>query len=160
MGDPSDPVEPRDIEAEVVNLGGATLEQVEAEVVHIQQGGANRINASSVDMHQGGAFLIQSEELNIHQGVSVVSNSGKAVLESSSAGALLADTVNATNSRLGIAISNRAQLENSSPVILLAREVEGDVKPILDTRGALLAGLVSGVVVAAMLLIGSFVRRR
>ncbi|MGD8848431.1 MAG: hypothetical protein PVF18_01830, partial [Anaerolineales bacterium] len=66
----------------------------------------------------------------------------------------------ADNSRLGLAVANRAQLDQSAIGVLLAREVDGNVEPLLDTRGALLAGLTSGIVIGTMLLIGNLIRRR
>lgn len=160
MPDKSETIDPGEIEAEVVNLGGATLDEVEAEVVHIHQGGANQINASSVDMSQGGALLIQAEVLDIHQGVAFVSNAGSLSMDASTAAAVLTEEVVAGNSRIGLTAANRARLDGSSVGILLARDVEGDVEPILDTRGALLAGMASGFVIGAMLLIGNLIRRR
>jgi hypothetical protein len=160
MPDQGEPLDPLEVEAEVVNLGGATLDEVEAEVVHIHQGGANQINASTVEMQQGGALMIQADTIDIYKGVAGLCNAEVTELESSSAAAMITDELVARDSRLGLAVANRAKLDHSSPLVLLARDVEGSVEPVLDTRGALLAGLASGIVIGTMLVIGNLFRRR
>jgi hypothetical protein len=160
MSEEREPRNPVEFETEVVNLEDASIANVEAEVVHIRQGGANQINASMVSMRQGGALTIQANEIDIHKGVTVISNAGTTNMDSSSAAVVIGDEVVTEGSRLGLTITNRAKLENSSPIVLLARDVEGSVEPVLDTQGALLAGIVTGITVGAVLLIGNLIRRR
>lgn len=155
-----EPAKPVEFEAEVVNLGDATLDEVEAEVVHISQGGANQIHASSVDMRQGGALAIQADEFDMSQSVAMISNAGHTSMDQSNSAAVLSEELIAANSRMGLVVANRARLENSNAVVLLARDVEGSVEPVLDSRGALLAGIAAGIVAGSMLLIGNLIRRR
>jgi hypothetical protein len=51
-------------------------------------------------------------------------------------------------------------MQDSPTVILLAREVHGPVETVLDTRGALLAGLVAGVAIGMVLYVGRLLSRR
>ena len=74
-------------------------------------------------------------------------------------GAVVTEHAVLQDSRVGITIARKAELNNSSSIILLAQEVEGNVETILDTRGALLAGLVSGIAVGLVLLVGNLLRR-
>jgi hypothetical protein len=50
--------------------------------------------------------------------------------------------------------------EKIESMILLSRKVEGNVTTIMDTRGALIAGLVGGLFAGMMLLLGRMVFRR
>jgi hypothetical protein len=45
-------------------------------------------------------------------------------------------------------------------VILLAREVNGPVETVFDTRGAALAGLIGGIAVGMVLFAGKLLSRR
>jgi hypothetical protein len=65
-----------------------------------------------------------------------------------------------TNSRIGLTVAERADLQQSSTVVLLAREVHGPVETLLDTRGAVLAGLVAGATAGLLWLAGALLRRR
>ena len=64
------------------------------------------------------------------------------------------------DSRNGIVIAEHAELSNSRTVVLLSREVHGNVETVLDTRGAALAGIAAGLAVGLMLIIGGLLRRR
>ncbi len=160
MADQSEQERTTELEADVVNLSDATLDEVEADIVHISQGGANKIKAKSVEMRQGGSLAIEANELNMTQSGVLINSAGSVSMDASSAAAVVSDELVAGNSRMGLAVANRARLENSPPFVLLARDVEGSVEPVLDTRGALLAGIASGFVVGCMLLIGQLIRRR
>ena len=48
----------------------------------------------------------------------------------------------------------KSEGERIESVILLARKVEGNVTTVIDTRGALIAGLVGGLFAGIMLLLG------
>ena len=76
------------------------------------------------------------------------------------AGIVVAEDMRLTGSRAGIAIAGKAHLRDSSTVVLLAREVNGQVETVLDTRGAVVAGLVAGMAAGLVLLAGRLITRR
>jgi hypothetical protein len=51
-------------------------------------------------------------------------------------------------------------LRDSSTFVLLAREVNGPVETVLDTRGAVAAGLVAGIAIGLVLFVGGLLTRR
>jgi hypothetical protein len=61
--------------------------------------------------------------------------------------------------RSGITVAREVDMTGSSSVILLANEVNGEVKTVLDTPQALLAGLVAGIGVGLVLFAGGLLRR-
>jgi hypothetical protein len=95
----------------------------------------------------------------LQQGAAFITRSAKSTSEESTVGAVISEHAVLQDSRVGITIARKAELNNSSSIILLAQEVEGNVETILDTRGALLAGLVSGIAVGLVLLVGNLLRR-
>ena len=54
----------------------------------------------------------------------------------------------------GIVASREVRSEKIESIILLSRHVEGNVTTVIDTRGALIAGLVGGLFAGIMLLLG------
>lgn len=118
-------------------------ESVRAERVEIRQGGAARIEAQSVSLFQGGASRVSASDVSITQGGAAMVRTGVLRLESGASAMAVA--------------ANRAELRDGSRVmILLARQVNGSVRPIIDWRGAL--ALVTGFLVVRRLLAAA--RRR
>lgn len=106
---------------------------VRAENVTLTQGGARDINATTVSITQGGAAQVRAEQMNLSQGgVALAKTDSLTVAEGGSALAVLSDhaTVN----------------EGGTVLVLLAGEVSGDARPLLDWRSALALG--AGLVIA------------
>jgi hypothetical protein len=92
-------------------------ERVEAETVSIVQGGAARVDARRVDVHQGGIALARTDRL--------------ALRDRSSALAVVAA---------------RADVSDSNVFVLVARDVTGTVRPVLDWRAAAAFGVAFAIV--------------
>ncbi|MEW6569287.1 MAG: hypothetical protein AB1449_14215 [Chloroflexota bacterium] len=152
--------EPEALTADIVNVSGGAIQNVAAETVHIRQGGAKSISAESVALSRGGAGLVSANTVEIRQSAALTVRSDQTTVESGVAAAVVAQEFHSANSRVGLAIADRAELSDSPTLILLARQVDGEVNTVLDTRGALLAGLTAGLAVGLMLLAGNFVFRR
>ncbi len=146
--------------ADIVRLSGGAIERVAAETVSIRQGGARTITADTVTMQQGGAGLVNGAEVDMHQSGALAIRTQQATLEYSGAAGIAADHLQATHARIGVAVSDRADLRQTSTVVLLARQTEGQVTTLLDTRGTLLAGLVAGLALGLTLIAGSLLARR
>jgi hypothetical protein len=106
---------------------------VRAENVTLTQGGARDIVATTVSITQGGAAQVRAEQMNLSQGgVALAKTDSLTVADGGSAFAVLSDhaTVN----------------EGGNVLVLVAGEVSGDARPLLDWRSAL--ALAAGLVVA------------
>ena len=105
---------------------------VRAQNVSLTQGGARDINATTVSITQGGASRVSAEQMNLSQGgVALAKTENLTVADGGSAFAVLSDhaTVN----------------EGGNVLVLVAGEVSGDARPLLDWRSAL--ALAAGLVV-------------
>jgi hypothetical protein len=103
------------------------------------------INAETVGLQLSGAITVRGDNVTI---------------KDSGAGVVVADKVTGSNAYLGVTVTDSAELNGSHSVVLLAREVHGNVETVLDTRGTMLAGLVAGVAVGVVLLVGGLLIRR
>ncbi len=116
------------VRADHVEVRQGSAAHIEADSVSINQGGATRIDARDVSVTQGGAGLVRTDNIRLGQ--------------ASSAFAV---------------ITGRAELAPGSRVfVLVARHTSGDVRPVLDWRGAL--AVVAGFLVIRRLL--GLIRRR
>ena len=107
---------------------GVGMQDIRAENVTLTQGGAQNIDATTVSIMQGGAGRVSAQELTVSQGgVGLARTDDLTVNEGGSAFAVMAD---------------KATLEEGSNVFLLvAGQVEGDGKAVIDWRAALAAGI-------------------
>src|SRR3990170_3012030 len=137
--DPQKQSEPEEgLTADVIHLNGGTIGAISADAVQIQRGGATRIVATDVELRQG-AMGVRATQVGLAGG---------------GAGMVMGEQVGLDNSRVGLTLARRADLTNSNTFILLAREVNGPVETVLDTRGAVAAGLVAGIAIGLVLFVG------
>jgi hypothetical protein len=149
-----------DLLADVIRLDGGSIQQVEAEIVNIHQGGANRISADSVEIKQGAAIVVDAGSILMQQSATGFAQGSTIIIEDGSAAAVYGQDIQVNTSRIGLMASRHANLQNSRSVILLAGEIHGNVETVMDTRQAVLAGLISGMAVGLVLFVGSLLRRR
>jgi hypothetical protein len=111
-------------------------------------------------MDVGGAFVIHGDKIELNSAAAILARGDKVSLNDSSSGAALADDLEMNYSRTGLTIARTVDMENSSSVVLLANEVHGPVETMLDTRDALLAGLVAGIGIGLVLTVFRLIARR
>ncbi|HRQ24554.1 MAG TPA: hypothetical protein PLF42_14100, partial [Anaerolineales bacterium] len=70
------------------------------------------------------------------------------------AGSVVAGSVEFGNAYAGLVAGREVRGERIESIILLSRKVEGNVFTVIDTRGALIAGMVGGLFAGIMLLLG------
>lgn len=149
-----------EIVADQIDLSGGTVDSVEADYVRVTQGGANRIVAGDVDLKNGAAIQVYGDKVALDNAVSGIIQANDVSTQGGGAGVVMGDRVQLTNARTGVTIGRSVISENSSSILLLAQEVNGTVETVLDTRGALLAGLISGIAVGLVLFVGNLLARR
>jgi hypothetical protein len=85
----------------------------------------------------GAVGAAMADELRVTQSMSaIVAAKGEATVDQSLVSTLIADRV--------------TMRQPSAVLLLIARQVDGTVRPLLDWRGALAAGAVAGIVIALL----------
>lgn len=107
-----------DVRADNVTITQGSAQNVDAVTVSITQGAAARVSAADVTVSQGAVALARAESLHVDEG--------------GSAFAVIADSASVA--------------EGGNVFMLLARNVTGEVRPILDWRAALAFGAAFAVV--------------
>jgi hypothetical protein len=148
-----------------ITQGGA--DRVEATTVSITQGGIGTADARTIDVRQGGIGRASATDIAVSQGGIGFARGERVTLEMGAVGAAIGDEVRVTQSTAGYVaargdatvdqslvstlIADRVTFRQPSAVlVLIARQVDGTVRPLLDWRGALAAGAVAGIVIGLL----------
>ena len=153
---------------QVTNISQADVQTVRAELVRMHQADAENIVAQEVELQHSAAANVKADRFSAHQSAigmvnaTEVSVSGGAVgfvqAEKMSAGGytgvVLAGSVEVQYGLAVFVAGREVRVHESRTGILLARNVSGNVTTLLDTRSALIMGLVGGLFAGLMLLLG------
>ena len=159
---------------EVVNLSQVDADAVTAEMVRMHQSTAETIQSDDVEMNQSAAVVVNAQSLTARQ-VALAQVSAETVdISQSAVGAVRADLVNAQGyvgvvagetvtvegARVGVTAAREVRGGKLESTVLFAGRVEGEVHTVVDTRGAVIAGLVSGLIAGMIFLVGRIAFRR
>lgn len=156
---------------QVTNLDTASVEVIEADLVRMHQSAAQEITADEVALHQSAAMDVTAADVSTHESALGLVSAKEVEMTNSAAGAIRAENINVVGSA-GVVMATSVNLGNTyagvvagdqvhgrqiETLFLLSRHVEGDVQTVVDTRGALIAGIVGGLLTGIVLLIGRLV---
>ncbi len=130
-----------DVQANSVIMERAGAEYVTAQRAIITNSGARSIDARSAQIERSGVLALTCE---------------KVVLYNSSAVAVAADQARIVRGRVFMLKADNATIEGDVKIGLYAGPAPGNVRPLLDVRGAAVFGAMFGVV---FLFLGSLRRR-
>lgn len=152
----------------VINQGGldtATAERIEVHrggireargtAIDVAQGGIAHAVATDIAVSRGGIALARGERVSIEMGGAAFVLAREARVSQGGVRTVLAGEVHVTQGGIGSVVANHVTVHQPSAVgIILARHVHGEVRALLDWRGAIAFGAVVG------LLMGVLRRRR
>ena len=134
------------------------------DAVSIQEGGAQVVNATNVDVSRGGIGRAQAVDIAVSQGGIGLARGDRVSVEMGAIGAAIGGEVRVTQGAVGSVLAREVRIEQAAVrtivannvrferttgvLILLARKVEGDVRVLLDWRGAAAFGVAAGAVIA------------
>lgn len=138
-----------------VELQRDAVSEIIAETVVVRQGAVQRIDANDVEIKQAGVLFARAETLDITQAGVMGALAGEVNLELSAARFVGArESLRLEQSAALIALGNHVEVAPNSAVgVLIARTVDGDVRPLFDWRAAAVFGAVAGFVYAAVRLL-------
>ena len=151
------------VRGDVVEITQGGADRIEATTVSITQGGVRSADAQTIDIQQGGIVRANATDIAVSAGGIGFAQGERVSLEMGAIGAAIGDDVRVTQSMSGFVaargdatvdqslvstlVADRVTIRQPSAVLLLiARQVDGTVRPLLDWRGAVALGAVAGVV--------------
>jgi hypothetical protein len=137
----------------------ADAESIVAEDVEMSFSAAGGINAQSLSAQQSAIGGLNAEEAHVWNSV-IGGVHGTLVNAQGMIAGVAGENVTVEGARVGVAAAKEVRGGRVDTVVLLAGRVEGEVHTVLDTRGALIAGLVGGLFAGMILLVGRIAFRR
>jgi hypothetical protein len=166
---PGEPAPAEALEGEVVSgVPSGHLELVEQSAhdvtvgtLSIRQGGVNVANADSIDIRQGGITRAEARDISVVQGGIAIARADRVSVGMGGIGLALGGEVDVTRgfartvvgrdvhieqAGARTVIANKATFDRSSgALIVIAAKAEGNVRTLLDWRGALAFGAAFGI---------------
>ena len=132
-----------------VRQGG--ISQASAASIDVWQGGIAQAQATDIAVTQGGIALARGERISVEMGGVALMVARDARLSQGGAQTVLARDVHVEQGIVGTVVANNVTVARPSLVgLVLARNVHGEVRAILDWRGALAFGAVAGVLMGLL----------
>ena len=156
-------------ESEVTNLSQAQVQSISAQRVNMEQAAAETINAENVEMDRSAVADLNANHVNARQAVIGELKASDVVADQSLigyvqaeragvsgfTGAVIAQSADVRSSASFAVIANEVKFEESArTVLLISSKVEGNVTTLVDTRTALIGGLVAGLFASIAVLLG------
>jgi hypothetical protein len=140
---------PRSVSGETINVTQAGLQNVNATNIDIRQGGIGRAQATDIAISQGGIGLARGDRVSVELGGVGVALAGELHVTQGGIGSVLARDVRIEQSAVRMLVANEVHAERTTGVmVMIARRVDGNVRTLLDWRGALAFGAAFGVIVS------------
>jgi hypothetical protein len=140
-----------DVEVEVLNLRNGGIDNVKATRVDVRQGGISRVDAREVTVTMGGIAIARADRMSANMSGVGLALSGESRIRRSFVRNLFARDVRLDQSAAWSVLGGRVTFERQSFAgVVIARRVDGDIRPLMDWRGALAFAGVVGVLMAVV----------
>jgi hypothetical protein len=158
---PTDPAAQPDVPAPIADVQDAVEPLA---TLRLERGGIAEATAGQVEVRMGGIGALSAEDVFVEWGGVGAARADRLGVEFGSVGAVLAGEARVTQGFVGSIAAREATLEQgivrtmiaqrvvvnrpSAVLVMIAQHVSGDIRPLLDWRGALAAGAAFGLVTA------------
>jgi hypothetical protein len=160
--------QPEWVQSQVTNISHTDVQSIHAELVRMHQAAAETINADEVELQQSAAAAVKANHVSAHQSALARVEAGEVLSQRSAAGwvkaekasvsgytgAVLAGSADVHHGIAGLVVGRQVQVQNARTILLLGQSINGPVTALMDSRSALIAGLLGGLFAGLMLLLG------
>lgn len=141
----------RDVAADTLTITQGGANHVEAHRVDIQQGGIGRARAHDIAVNQGGIGFARGDQVSVEFGGVGLALGGEVRVSQGFVQTAIARDVRIEQGGAQAVLANRVAFARSSgALIVVARNVEGEIRALLDWRGAIAFGAAFGAVVGLL----------
>jgi hypothetical protein len=143
------------IEAPDIDEDGAWIE---ADAVEVHQGAVGRVDATEVSVSQGAIGAVKADSVEVHMGAVGAALGGHVTVGQGMAGTVLAQDAHVEQSIVRTLIARDVTVSRPSLIVfMIAQRVRGEIRVLLDWRGAIAFGAAFGALAG---LVGRGRRRR
>lgn len=148
------------MDKEMVEIEGKSVDIVEAEFIHILHSTVRSVEGGHIELQQVGAFSIDGERIEVTQGASLITKGETISLNQSISGVIASNTsninfsfaplsasaekTNVEKSAIGIMAAKEIKSDNSTSLIMIGKNISGNVRTLLDWKSALAISAVAG----------------
>jgi hypothetical protein len=147
---PSDPLPmsaARPAPGTIVRVERGGIAEATAGQVEVRMGGIGALSAEDVFVEWGGVGAARADRLSVEFGSVGAVLAGEARLTQGVAGSIAARDVTLEQGIVRTLVAQRVTVNRPSAVlVMIAQHVSGDIRPLLDWRGAIAFGAAFGVV--------------
>ena len=148
------------VNAQQVNMNQAAAETITAENVTLDRSAAADLNANHVQADRSAIGELKASDVVADQSVVGYVQAERAAV-SGFVGAVIGQSADLRSSASVAVVANDVKFDDSArTVLLISRNVEGNVTTLMDTRTALIGGLVAGLFASIAVLLGQALFRR
>jgi hypothetical protein len=123
------------------------IAEATADTVEVRMGGIGALDADDVFVQLGGIGAARAERVSVEFGSVGAAMAGEIRVTQGFAGSVMAREATIEQGIVRTLVAQHVQITRPSAVlVLIAQRVTGDVRPVLDWRGALVAGIAFGLV--------------
>ena len=118
---------------------------IEADAVEVHQGAIGRVDATTVSVTQGAIGAAKADRVEVHMGAVGVALGDDVIVSQGMAGTVLAGEARLDQAFVRTLVAREVTVTRPSAVVfLVAQRVTGEIKVLLDWRGALAFGAAFG----------------
>lgn len=153
---------------QVTSVSQAEVQNIHADVVQMHQSDAELITADEVEIHQSAVANLKANNIHARRSALAAVNAGEVLVQegaiaaaqaekvsiSGYTGAVLAGNAEVRHALVGFVAGQDVHVNESRTVVLVGRNIYGNVTTLFNTRDALIVGLLSGLFSGLMLLLG------
>ncbi len=137
--------------AEQVHVTRGGITRVEATSVDVRQGGISRVDARDVAVSMGGIAIARADRVSADMSAVALSVSGEARVSQSFVRTMFARDVTLDQGAVWSLAAGRVTFRRSGFAgVVIARRVDGDVRVLMDWRGAIAFGAVVGLLMGLL----------
>ena len=136
-----------EVEADTVTVDRGAIGAASAEDVTVSMGAIGQARADDIAVRMGAVGLARSERLSVELGTVTSALTGDLSIRQGFARNVIARDASFELAGAQTVVANSVRFgPRSGALVVIARRVEGEVRPLLDWRGALAAGAVIGLI--------------
>ena len=128
----------------------ADVDDADAERVELRLSAVGMVDAGDVQFAQGALGAARANSVSVEQGALGAALADKVEVSRGYARSILAREVQLESAAARMVVAADVKAERSAIMVLIARRVTGDVRVLLDWRGAVAFGAVAGLIGGAI----------
>jgi hypothetical protein len=138
----------RDVTVESLTVRQGGVNNARAETIDVRQGGITRAEGRDISVTQGGIAIARADRVSVGMGAVGLAVAADVDVRRGFARTVIARDVRIEQAGARTVIANTATFDKTSgALVVIAAKAEGNVRTLLDWRGALAFGAAFGIVV-------------